>query len=68
VSKYVSKYMTKSNGRKIGGRYYLSGGDLTRPVYAYGDSIEELYPGGLNAKYDREISQEWGTYRERSYI
>lgn len=68
VSKYVSKYMTKANGRKIGGRYYLSGGDLIRPTYIYGDTIEELYPGDLPAKYDREISQDWGTYREVSYI
>lgn len=68
VSKYVSKYMTKSNGRKIGGRYYLSGGDLIRPTYIYGDTLEDLYPGDLPAKYDREISQDWGTYREVSYI
>jgi hypothetical protein len=68
VSKYVSKYMTKSKGRKIGGRFYLSGGALKRPVYVYGESLLDLYPGGLVAKFDREISGDWGTYREVSFI
>lgn len=68
VSKYVSKYMTKTNGRKIGGRYYLSGGDLQRPTYVYADTLDDLYPGDLTAKFDREIVGEWGKYREFNYI
>lgn len=67
-SKYVSKYMTKSNGQKIGGRYYLSGGDLIRPTYIYGESIDELLPDELTPKYTREISQDWGSFREMSFI
>lgn len=39
VAKYVYKYITKldkftkSTGHKVGGRYYLSGGDLRRPQF-----------------------------------
>jgi len=32
---YCFKYITKSNGEKVGGRYYLSGGNLGRPKYEY---------------------------------
>ena len=35
TTKYVYKYMTKLEGKKIGGRYYLSGGELGRPKYKY---------------------------------
>lgn len=31
---YISKYITKTT-EKVGGRYYLSGGDLLRPMYVY---------------------------------
>ena len=41
VAKYIFKYMTKEEG-KIGGRYLLMGGDLAKPVYAYGETIEEF--------------------------
>ncbi len=36
VSKYIWKYMTKQGGQKIGGRFYLHGGDLqaARLVYS----------------------------------
>ena len=68
-SKYISAYMTKSGGQKIGGRYYLSGGQLVRPTYVYGDSIEELLPAAhLVPKFERNISQDWGTFKEISYI
>lgn len=33
TTKYVYKYVTKSAGKMIGGRYYLSGGNLGRPKY-----------------------------------
>ncbi len=42
VAKYISKYMTKNLGAKIGGRHILVGGDLVRPVYAYGDGVEQF--------------------------
>ena len=32
-AKYCFKYITKTNGVKVGGRYYLSGGDLGRPKF-----------------------------------
>ena len=66
-AKYCAKYMTKSEGHKIGGRFYLSGGDLIRPTYVYADSLEELADGSP-AKYDREVVGDWGSYKEISYI
>ena len=68
VSKYIAKYMTKSNGRKVGGRYYLSGGDLKRPTYIYADSINDLVCVTVEPLYEREVVREWGTYIEKSYI
>lgn len=35
TAKYCYKYITKSKGEKVGGRYYLSGGSLGRPRYSY---------------------------------
>ena len=35
VARYVGKYLTKGTGSKIGGRWYYSGGKLTRAVYKY---------------------------------
>lgn len=35
VSKYIWKYMTKQGGQKIGGRFYLHGGDLQTPRLEY---------------------------------
>ena len=68
TSKYVSKYMTKSKGNKVGGRFYLSGGDLVRPTYVYAESIDELVDPETVPKYEREISKEWGSFKEKSYI
>lgn len=34
-AKYCYKYIIKSGGQKVGGRYYLSGGKLGRPRYEY---------------------------------
>lgn len=36
VSGYVTKYITKAEQR-VGGRWYLHGGDLQEPTYTYGD-------------------------------
>lgn len=33
VANYIGKYITK--GEKVGGRWYFSGGELTRPRYVY---------------------------------
>lgn len=42
-SAYISKYITKTT-EKVGGRYYLSGGDLLRPMYLY---ARENFPEDL---------------------
>lgn len=68
TSKYISKYMTKSNGRKVGGRYYLSGGDLIRPTYVYGESVDELLSTPIQPKFRNEISKDWGRFLELSFI
>lgn len=41
ASKYVTKYITKDT-EKIGGRYYLHGGDLKGWEYEYGQSADDL--------------------------
>lgn len=33
VAKYILKYLVKSGGEKVGGRYYLHGGALAQPVF-----------------------------------
>lgn len=34
---YIFKYMRKQGGQRIGGRYFLAGGDLVKPTYIYRD-------------------------------
>jgi hypothetical protein len=63
---YIAKYITKDS-QKIGGRYYFSGGSLSRPVYEYGlldfDSFKghyEIHTDGGDFKVfytDRETPQ-----------
>lgn len=36
-AKYIYKYITKSHGKKVGGRYYLHGGALCEPSFEYAD-------------------------------
>ena len=45
TAKYCYKYITKSDGEKIGGRYYLSGGALGRPRYEYTTVDFDTIPG-----------------------
>ena len=47
VVKYIYKYMGKQSGQKIGGRYYLHGGDLLTPSYKISDD-----PGDFIENYD----------------
>ena len=42
VSKYIFKYMGKNFGARIGGRYVLAGGELEKPYFAYGETIEQF--------------------------
>ncbi len=34
---YIFKYMRKQGGQRIGGRYFLAGGALLKPIYIYGN-------------------------------
>lgn len=45
TAKYCYKYITKSDGEKVGGRYYLSGGNLGRPQYKLLNVDYESIPG-----------------------
>jgi hypothetical protein len=67
--KYIFKYIGKEN-EMIGGRYYLSGGKLARPIYKYGDTAEEFIKGA-HCTYDKtaQIPSERGdlTYRLYSF-
>lgn len=40
TAKYMVKYITKSDGVKLGGRYYLHGGKIRGCVYEYFDVVE----------------------------
>lgn len=52
VSKYIWKYMTKQDGAKIGGRYYLHGGPLRKPRLEFSnESFEETRPEGAVVSY-----------------
>lgn len=54
VSKYIYKYMGKGQA-KIGGRYFLAGGDLREPVYFYGDKPEDFFPGGEQPRHTKTV-------------
>ena len=55
VAKYIFKYIGKDTENKVGGRYLLTGGDLVRPVYAYGDSPREFVEKGVE-KYHKIVN------------
>lgn len=68
VSKYIFKYMGKQAGQRIGGRYALIGGDMVRPTYIYGDTVEELV-GDTSPLYERNVEvTDKLHYRELSFI
>lgn len=69
VAKYIFKYMGKQLGAKIGGRYVLTGGDLRRPWYVYGDSPSEFFTPGEEKDARALVLDEIGvTYTEWSFI
>ena len=70
VSKYIFKYMGKQNGEKIGGRFFLHGGDLVKPFCLYGDSEQEFMQDSRNRPtYQVEVTPIDGiTYWEWNYI
>ena len=55
VAKYIFKYMSKESFSKIGGRYFLHGGKLKKPVYAYGDNAEEFFHDEAKCVHEREV-------------
>lgn len=54
VAKYIFKYIGKDTANKVGGRYLLTGGNLVRPFYAYGDSPDEFIEKGVE-KYHKTV-------------
>lgn len=67
VAKYVYKYMGKQLGQRIGGRYFLHGGKLKRPVYLYSNDPREFFDGDV--KYTRMKQITDGTaYFEWNFI
>ena len=56
LSRYITKYITKSDD-KIGGRWYYSGGDLAEPLYLYDDYNFDAIVG------DVEFSHEFGDFK-----
>lgn len=67
TSKYIAKYMTKQGGAKIGGRYYLSGGELNRPTYVYGDSFDEFITTETPT-YEKTYDLGFTIYKEASFL
>ena len=49
---YIAKYVTKTAGC-IGGRYYLHGGKLREPLYAYADEVLDF--DGLAATHPEQM-------------
>ena len=47
ISKYIWKYMTKQGGQKIGGRFYLHGGDLQTPKLVFTNEFFTEAEGAL---------------------
>lgn len=67
VSKYIFKYMAKQEG-KIGGRYFLHGGELATPKYVYANTVEEL-TADEKPLYTREVKvTPKVVYREYSFL
>lgn len=68
VAKYIYKYMGKQLGQRIGGRYFLHGGDMRKPVYLYSNDPREFFDGS-EVKYTREKQiTEGTTYTEWNFV
>lgn len=71
VAKYMFKYMTKEIGAKIGGRYYLHGGDLKKPVLAYGDGASQFITdeeAAIADVYSVALPHGGGNYTEYNFL
>lgn len=52
---YIFKYMGKQGPQKVGGRYFLSGGDLARPRYKYLNLDFDALPGSGKQLLDGSV-------------
>ena len=52
LARYVGKYLTKSEGGKIGGRWFYHGGDLSEPVYEYDNRDFDSFVGSVDFDTD----------------
>lgn len=69
VSKYIFKYMGKQINNKIGGRYYLHGGELRKPLYRYSDDPDELLLPGAEPTFVKEVEVTQNLrYKERYFV
>ena len=60
LSRYITKYITKSDD-KVGGRWYYSGGELQRPLYLYDDTDFDRFVG------DVEFSKDFGDFKVKYF-
>lgn len=68
VAKYIFKYMGKQSGETIGGRYFLHGGKMAKPVYVYGECAEELI-GAETCRHEKIVTPVDGVvYKEYTFI
>lgn len=68
VAKYIFKYMGKQDGQKIGGRYFLHGGKLAKPIYRLADDPQAFFDGA-QPRYHRELDIiDGATYSEWSFV
>lgn len=56
LAQYITKYITKSD-EKVGGRWYYSGGDLSRPLYIATEVNYEEF------EHDLDFDSGYGNYR-----
>lgn len=67
VAKYLFKYIGKDVANKVGGRYLLTGGALARPVYRYGDCIEDI--STETPKFEKNVQITAGlSYNARYFV
>lgn len=52
LARYVGKYLTKSEGDKIGGRWFYHGGDLKEPEYKYDNLDFDRFIGDVEFDTD----------------
>ena len=59
VSGYIGKYITKSIEGTVGGRYYIHGGDLKKPIYEYLDLAFNEFDGEVFSPYPNSSAKIW---------